>query len=348
MTDNEQAGPKPVVKMIDLARLAGVSKSTVSRALADSPLIPKDTRERIQALARTHNYRLNKKARNFRTKETLTIAVLIPDTQEKDWRLSDPFFLELLGSIADTLNDQNHELLLAKTSMRSEDWVGDHVKRGTCDGVILVGQGTQHAEINAMADGSTPFVVWGGLLPDQRYCTVGSDNRLGGEKATAHLIERGRRRIAFFGDRRLPEVGLRYEGYVAAHKAAGLEILPDLEVTAPFSGSTAFDAIADFLKGGVDIDAIFACSDVIAMATVRALGEQGLSIPKDVAVVGYDDISLAAYYSPPLTTVRQDTRKGGEELVKRLLRLIQGGEATPLMLETDLIVRASTGGVSGS
>jgi len=332
----------PRIKMADLAVLAGVSKSTVSRALADSPLIPRETKDKITALAKEHNYRLNKRARNFHSKETLTIAVLIPDTKEKDWRLSDPFFLELLGSIADTLNDQHHELLLSKTSSGAEEWAVTHVQQGTCDGIILIGQGTQHAEINTLAKSDIPFVVWGGLLDDQQYCSVGSDNRLGGEKACKHLLGKGRNHIAFLGDRRLPEVSLRYEGYKAALAQAGLKTEEALDVSAPFGSETAYQAIVDFLARDTPVDGIFACSDVIAMAAIRALGEKGLRIPEDVAIVGYDDIALATYYSPPLTTVRQDCRAGGKQLVERLLEIIQGGSAASLMLETNLITRAST------
>jgi len=328
--------------MADLAKLAGVSKSTVSRALANSPLIPAETKENIVTLAKKHNYRLNKRARNFHSKETLTIAVLIPDTKEKDWRLSDPFFLELLGSIADTLNDQHHELLLSKTSSGAKEWAVTHVQQGTCDGIILIGQGTQHAEINALAESDIPFVVWGGLLEDQKYCTVGSDNRLGGNKACAHLLQKGCRHIAFLGDRRLPEVSLRYDGYKAALLEKGLNTEAALDVSAPFGGDAAYQAIVDFLGKDAPLDGIFACSDVIAMAAIRALGEKGLRIPDDVAIVGYDDIALAAYYSPPLTTVNQDCKTGGQQLVARLLEIIQGGKATSLMLETNLIERAST------
>lgn len=328
--------------MADLARLAGVSKSTVSRALSDSPLIPAETKERIVALAREHNYRLNKKARNFRTKETLTIAVLIPDTEEKDWRMSDPFFLQLLGSIADTLDDKTHELLLSKTKGSAEKWIEEHVTRGSCDGVILVGQGMQHHEINRLADTNIPFVVWGGLLDDQRYCTVGSDNRLGGFKATEHLLSEGRRKIAFLGDRRLPEGRLRFQGYTDALKKASIGLDEDLLVDTPFSGEAAYACISDFLAGGADIDGIFASSDVIAMAAIRAVTERGLNVPNDIAVVGYDDISLSSYYSPPLSTVRQDCQRGGRELTQRLLQIIEGREVSSLMLETDLIVRQSS------
>lgn len=334
---------KKNLKMVDLAELAGVSKSTVSRSLADSPLIPVETKDRIRALARQHSFRLNKKARDFATNGTLTIAVVIPDTEEKDWRMTDPFFLELLGSVADSLDANKYELLLAKTSSSTKDWAESHVRRGSCDGIILMGQGVQHEEINKLArEGDVPLVVWGGLLEGQEYCTVGSDNRLGGAKAARHLLERGRKRIAFFGDKRLPEVGLRYAGFVSALEQAGLAIDPALEVAAPFGSEGAHKAITGFLAGASGVDGIFASADVIAMATVRALREAGRSVPEEISIVGYDDIALATYYSPPLTTIRQDSRAGGRELVSRLLTLIDGGQAEPLTLPTDLIVRASS------
>jgi len=342
MTENPEQGKKQPVKMVDLARLAGVSKSTVSRALADSPLIPQATKDRIQHLARQHNYRLNKRARNFRSSEAMTIAVLIPDTREKDWRLSDPFFLELLGSIAETLNSKGHELLLASTTTSIEDWVQDHVRRGACDGVILVGQGRQHAEINRMAEGNTPFVVWGGKLEDQQYCTVGSDNRLGGEIATKHLLDKGRRHIAFLGDLRLPEVDLRYQGHCDALRLAGLAVDDNLALDIPFAGEVAYQKVKEFLALGRPVDGMIASSDVIAMAAFRALHEHGVNVPSACSLVGYDDIALSAFFNPPLTTVRQNCDFGGRALVERLLQLIRGHQAPPLVLKTDLIIRASS------
>lgn len=342
MTEKPESKRVAPIKMVDLAKLAGVSKSTVSRALAGSPLIPQVTKKRIQDLAKEHHYRLNKRARNFRSSEAMTIAVLIPNTREKDWRLSDPFFLELLGSIAEALNEMGHELLLTRAPTSIEDWVEDHVRRGACDGVILIGQGTQHDEINRMVEGGTPFVVWGGKLEDQRYCTVGSDNRHGGQIATEHMLDKGRRNIAFLGDLRLPEVQLRYRGYCDALQGAGLTPDPEMTLDTPFSGEVAYQKVCDFLALGYDVDGIFACSDVIAMATVRACHEHGLDVPKACSLVGYDDIALSSFSNPPLTTVRQDCSSGGRELVERLLRLIQGHDIKSLVLETELIIRASS------
>jgi DNA-binding LacI/PurR family transcriptional regulator len=334
--------PSQSIKMIDLAQLAGVSKSTVSRALADSSLIPAATKDRIQALAREHNYRLNKRASNFRTKEALTTAVLIPDTQEKQWRLSDPFFLELLGSIAETLNEKGHELLLAKAQVSTKEWVLNHYERGSCDGVILVGQGTQHDEINELIAAHVPLVVWGGEIDGQKYCTVGSDNRLGGEQATRHLIEKGCRHIAFLGDRRLPEVALRYQGFCGVFEALGSAVEPALCKDTAFAGPAAHASMIELLESGQTIDGVVACSDVIAMGAVRALNEKGVRVPDDVLVVGYDDIAMSVYANPPLTTVKQDCIKGGQALVERLLAIIAGENPASLVLETPLIIRESS------
>lgn len=342
MTDKPDLNRKPPIKMADLATLAGVSKSTVSRALAGSTLIPQATKDRIQALAKLHNYRVNKRARNFRSSEAMTIAVLIPNTREKDWRLSDPFFLELLGSMAEALNEKGHELLLARAPTSIENWVEDHVRRGACDGVILIGQGTQHDEINRMVEGNTPFVVWGGKLEDQLYCTVGSDNRLGGQIATQHMLDKRRRNIAFLGDLRLPEVQLRYRGYCDALQGAGLTADPEMTLDIPFAGEVAYQKVCDFLKLDRAVDGIFACSDVIAMAAIRALHDHGIEVPKSCSIVGYDDIAISSFSNPPLTTVRQDCNAGGRELVERLLQLIQGHDIMSLVLKTELIVRASS------
>ncbi len=342
MTDMSRPKKRSVLKMSDLAKLAGVSKSTVSRALAGSTLVNKETRDLIESLAREHNYRLNTQARNFRLKESLTIAVLIPTAYKAKWQISDPFFLELLGGIAVALNERGHELLLAKATSTSGDWIEDFVNYRGSDGVILIGQGLQHQRINKLVGDYSPLAVWGGQLPDQKYCTVGSDNLLGGRKATEHLISRGCERIAFVGNTQMPEVGLRFEGYRMALEKAGIAFDQELQVSTGFSSEAGFEATMSLLSSGTDFDGIFATSDVFAMGAIRALHEQGREVPDDVLVVGYDDISLSPYYNPPLTTVRQDRMMGGRLLVDNLFRSIEGGQPNSVLLPTDLVVRKSS------
>ncbi len=329
--------------MDDLARLAGVSKSTVSRALSDSSLVSKKTRDRIKGLAKEHNYRLNVNARNFFLKETLTVAVLIPSAHNSDWRILDPFFLELLGNIADALNEVGHELLLAKTSSQSVNWIEEYTKLQRCDGMILIGQGSEHEKINHLWETFDTFVVWGAKLPGQKYCSVGSDNFSGGKIATEHLLSLGRKRLAFLGDKDLPEVTLRYEGYLAALKQAGITPDNQLEVSTPFESDAAFAATSRLIESGAEFDSIVSASDVLAMSAIRALKQYNLDVPDDISVIGYDDIMLSSYYNPTLTTVRQNCAEGGYQMVKNLLRIIDGKEPVSVLLPTELVIRNSCG-----
>jgi DNA-binding LacI/PurR family transcriptional regulator len=185
-------------------------------------------------------------------------------------------------------------------------------------------------------------VVWGVQLPRQLYCTIGGDNVAGGRLATEHLIEGGRRRIAFFGDIRLPEVAQRYEGYALALKRHGLPLDPQFQISVSFLPRGGTEAVQEMTRRALDCDAIFACSDLLAITAIHALRERGLRIPQDIAVVGYDDIELAAYCNPPLTTVRQPIQAAGHRLVAALLSLIEGNPTPSQQLETELVCRDSS------
>ncbi len=338
----EQPIKKSALKMTDLARMAGVSKSTVSRALQNSELVNLETREKIQALAKEHNYRLNTQARNFRLKESFTIGVVIPSAENARWQVTDPFFLELLGSISFHLIEQGHEMLLSGLSLHAVASGDDGLRKINCDGLIVAGQADCHEDLNRIADGQTPMVVWGAQMPDQRYCTVGGDNRRGGELATRHLLERGCKRIAIIGDWATPEGLWRYEGYHQVLAEAGIAPEPALEVMLDSARDSHRQAVLRLLASGYTFDGLFCLSDAIAMAAINALNEHGMTVPGDVAVVGYDDISLARYYTPSITTVYQDRELGGRWLVDKLLRLIDGERVESSMLPTEIILRNSS------
>lgn len=328
--------------MQEIAEIAGVSKSTVSRALAESPLIAEKTREAIRAIARQHGYRLNKKARNFQSSSTLTIAVVVQEPDRTEWSFTDPFFLQLLGSIANELDSLGHELLLANIRIGLDEWVNRHILRGHCDGAIILHKGQSHEKLNAIVERPTPIVAWGGKLEEQRYCTVGSDNRLGGYMATKHLLDQGRCRIAFAGQYDLPELALRHSGYVDAHEESGAPVYPELTVYSGISSPVAERAFADFLAGNPPVDAVVATSDVVALGLMRAIVKSGRTIPDDIAVVGYDDIEIARSTSPSLSTIRQDCRMGASHLVRKVLGLIDGESAKPKVMDPKLIVRESS------
>jgi DNA-binding LacI/PurR family transcriptional regulator len=329
------------LQMADIARLAGVSTSTVSRALSHSPLVNQETRDRILDLARSLNYTINIGAQNLRLQQNRTVAVVIPIDQSSRQQLSDPFFLSMLGSLADALSEQGFDTLVSRVDADQVDAAAAPFDGGRAIGVILIGQGRHHDQLNKMAARGVPFVVWGAQLPQQLYTTVGGDNITGGRLATERLLAQGRRRIAFLGDTTLPEVEKRHRGYVEALAAHGLAPDPQLHVTVSFLPESGGQAVEELARRGVDYDGMFACSDLLAMKAIHAMRAQGRDVPSDVAVVGYDDIELSSYFHPPLTTVCQPRDVAARALVSALLACVDGQPAPSVQLPTELVVRAS-------
>ncbi|MDE3009372.1 MAG: LacI family DNA-binding transcriptional regulator [Pseudomonadota bacterium] len=328
--------------MTDIARLAGVSTATVSRAMNGSPLVNAETRQRIVDLARSLNYTINVGAQSLRLGQNRTVAVLVPYEGERRQAVSDPFFLSLVGSLADALTDQGYDMLLSRIDADNIEQAGRYVDNGRAVGVILVGQWHHHEQLNSLAARRLPIVVWGAQLPRQLYCTVGGDNQTGGLLATAALLDEGRRRIAFMGERDLAEVAHRYQGYLLAHQRAGIRPDPDLCLSVSFLSDGGRTAVARLLADGPAFDGVFACSDLIAMGVIATLREHGIAVPEQVSVVGYDDVALAQNFQPALTTVHQSIEEGGRLLVATLLELIQNGRAEPRTLVPSLVTRAST------
>jgi len=330
------------LQMADIARLAGVSTSTVSRALSGSKLVNEETRGRILELARSLKYSINIGAQNLRLKQNRTVGVVVPfDTQTRQ-HLSDPFFLSMLGSLADALTEQGFDMLVTRVDAEQLDAAAVPFDTGRVIGIVLIGQWRHHEQLNQLAARRVPIVVWGAQLPQQLYTTIGGDNVAGGHMATAHLLAGGRRRIAFFGDTKLPEVAQRYRGYCQALAEHGLAIDAQLCVSVSFLPQGGDEAVRELTARGVPFDAVLACSDLLAMTAIHRLRDSGLRVPQDIAVVGYDDIELAAYFHPPLTTVQQPIRAAGRALVTALLALVDGNSVPSQQLPTTLMVRASS------
>lgn len=330
-------------KMSDLARLAGVSVSSVSRALAGSPLVARGRRELILRLARKHGYVMNTQAQNLRLRRTQTLSVVIPLGHESAQPLTDPFFAEMLGHLADEITQRGYGMFLSKVTPPMGEWLDALIASGRSDGIVVIGQSTEHKVLEAAAKHYAPLVVWGGQLPRQSYCSVGTDNVAGARAAVEHLLRLGRRRIVFLGAPGAPEIELRYRGYVAAlaHGPAGTASAR--RVPMHLMADASFEAMRSFIAKHGKFDAVFAATDVIAISAIRAITAAGLSVPDDVAVVGYDDISLAAHTTPPLTTVRQDFQAGSRALIDLLFKRMNGEKCRSMLLPTQLIVRESCG-----
>jgi len=328
--------------MADIARIAGVSRATVSRALNGSKLLSPETRERIVELARSMNYSINVAAQNLRLKQNRTIAVIVPFDPSTRQHLSDPFFLSLIGSIADALTARGLEMLLSRADVNDLEVATQCVDAGRASGIVLIGQWHLHEHLNEMARRGVPFVVWGANVADQAYATVGGDNARGGELATAHLLAAGARRIVFLGDTGLPEIAERFEGYQRAHEQAGIRPVSRLCRDTPFVQARIVADIDHLVNSGQRFDAIFATSDLMAMTAISALRRLGVVVPEQLPVVGYDDIALAAHFHPPLTTVSQPIEMAGVMLVETLLSQLAGERVAAKLLPTELVVRQSS------
>lgn len=329
------------LKMADIAKLAGVSTSTVSRALAGNPSIPQALRDQISELARTHGYVINQSARSLRLQRTHTIGLIVPLGHERDQLITDPFFLEMIGRLADEITGRGYEVLLNKVVAPRADWLRRIVQSHRSDGLLIIGQSDQHEALNALADTYRPLVVWGGDIADRRYCTVGSDNVAGARLATRHMIAQGRRRIAFLGLPGAPEVELRREGYLQALREAGLSPYPELSAPAHFTIESAEPSVRALIDSGATFDGVLAASDLIAVTAINTLTAAGRAVPDEISVVGFDDISLARYSAPPLTTVRQDLATGARTMVDLLFRRIEGASTESVFMTPELVVRGT-------
>lgn len=329
-------------QMADIARIAGVSRATVSRALNGSKLLNPETRERIVDLARSMNYSINVAAKNLRLKQNRTIAVIVPFDPSTRQHLSDPFFLSLIGSIADALTARGLEMLLSRADVNELEVATQCVDAGRASGIVLIGQWHLHDHLNELARRAVPFVVWGARMIDQVYATVGGDNALGGELATAHLLQSGAKRVVFLGDTGLPEIAERFQGYRRAHERAGLKPISRLCRDTPFVQASIIADVEDLVNSGARFDAVFAASDLMAMTAISTLRRLGRRVPDDILVVGYDDIQLASFFHPSLSTVRQPIESAGEQLVESLLEQLAGRAPASRQLVTELVVRESS------
>ena len=324
----------------DLAKLSGVSASTVSRALNDHPSISTRTKQRIWALAKEHDYPFRRYMPAGPIGSEGSIAIVTPRTHGRPLPLSHPFFLELLASIGEAARDRGCDFTVSHTSPASYDDLLTVTTTSRADGVIFLGQSNLHEAFNQLAATDARFAVWGAQMQGQKYCSIGSDNLLGGRRATSHLARLGRKRIVLLGETE-PEALQRRAGYLEALKESGLEADPALICPVDFELESAEAAVNTLVRRKVDFDAIFASSDLIALGAIRALRRAGMRVPEDVSVVGYDDMLLSRLSTPALSTVKQDTYKAGRLLVARVLDA--DGDHRPERLATDLIVRESCG-----
>jgi DNA-binding LacI/PurR family transcriptional regulator len=323
-----------------LARLARVSISTVSRALNDHPSISPATKKELWALARKHGYEFRRHMPASPIGAEGAVTVVTPRVRGRPLPLSHPFFLELLASIGEAARDRGCDFTVSHLTPATYEDLVHATTTGRANGVIFLGQGALHDQFNRLAETDSRFVVWGAQIPGQRYTTVGTDNMLGGKRATQHLLKLGRKRILFLGGTD-PEATQRFRGYTEALGEAAIRIDDALIGRVEFEAESAEAAVDTLLIRKTPFDGIVAASDLIALGGIRALHRAGLVVPRDVSVVGYDNNLLSRLSTPTLSTVQQDIPKAGRVLVSKLLDWT--GDYRPELLATELIIRESCG-----
>ncbi len=332
----------------DIAYRAGVSQSTVSRALRNSPLVSEETRKKIQQIAKELNYTVDKNASSLRSQTSTTLALLLFEDPTSDDSLVNPFFLSMLGSITRECGLLGYDLLVSFQELNA-DWHAVFKDSNKADGLILLGYGDYkdyESKLKELVDHGTPFVRWGAQTESVQTTSIGCDNYHGGMQVTEHLISLGRKSFAFVGtaNDRAPEFMARYQGHCDAIKQAGLEVNLELQENAINTEEAGYQAVKAIFAKKADVDAVVCASDVLASGALTALKELNLTVPTDVSVVGFDDILLARYTSPALTTCKQDTKEAGKLLVDKLVALIKGEEVDDsAMIKTELVIRESCG-----
>jgi DNA-binding LacI/PurR family transcriptional regulator len=333
---------KAVQTLEDVARLANVSKSTVSRALNNSSLVNQETKERIQAIAREHNFRINVPARNLRLQQSHTVAFVVPAYYPEFFSGEDLFGLEILGGIGHGLHSLGYDLLIIHTNPRDTAWAQSYLDSGRVDGFIIMASNLRQSYIKTLVEVRAPFIAWGVPVPKFNYCSVTGDNITGGLLATQHLIGIGRQQIAFLGgpDGELT-VQYRFKGYENALQAVGRSVDPNLLAYGDYTYASGIAAMQVLMEQSPDLDAVFVNSDLMAIGAINVIQNSGKRVPEDIAVVGYDDLSIALYNNLPLTTIRQNLPLAGKLLAQNLIQYIQTGVVTNVTTPVELVIRKS-------
>lgn len=336
-------GPTPTRPTLEaVADRAGVSRGTVSRVINDSPRVSEQARRVVLAAIEELGYVPNHAARTLVTRRTDTVALVVSESEERVF--TEPFFAGIVRGTGTELSAAGMQLLLAITNTpddrrRLERYLtGQHV-----DGVLMLSMHAEDDLPRAVAARGIPLVLGGRPAGCAISTYVDADNAGGARGAVRHLAGRGCRRIATICGPADMQAGLdRLAGYRAGLDAAGLRYDEDLVAPGDFSGDSGAAAMAELLTRAPDLDAVFAASDPMAVAAIRVLRTHGRSVPDDVAVIGFDDSSIAEHCDPPLTSVHQPLVDMGRQMAQLLIGQRAGmPEPAPVILPTHLSVRES-------
>jgi DNA-binding LacI/PurR family transcriptional regulator len=327
---------RPTLELV--AARAGVSRATVSRVVNGSPTVAPHIRDTVMEAVRALGYVPNPAARSLVTQRTDSVALVVPEPTNRVFS-DDPFFAVIIRNVTLELEvaDKQLVLMLASTET-SRDRIQRYAMAGHVDGVMFASMHGADPLPSALERMGVPVVCNERPLGPSTLPYVGVDNVGGAAAATRHLLDSGRTRIATIAGPQDMVGGIdRLAGYRSALEGRALVAVGD------FTRDSGTAAMRELLDQDPDLDAVFVANDLMANGALRALRQAGRRVPDDVAVVGFDDIEVARYTEPPLSTVRQPIPQIGREMVRMLLKLANGEDVErELVLPTDLIVRESS------
>ena len=324
----------------DVAERAEVSISTVSHVINNSRAVSDEARQKVEAAMTELGYKPNTLARNLRRQQTQSIGMLVPDS-------SNPFFAEIARGIEDASFEQNHSVILCNTEgdLEKQTTYTNVLIQNQVAGIVFVAAGISTELVVDLQRRRVPVVVVDREVPDVTVSTVLTNHYQGGRLATQHLIDLGHRRIACISaGSELSPSSDRVTGYQDILRENGLPIDEALIVWGDFQYESGYRAANELLGLAEPPTAVFACNDLMAVGCISAATARGLHIPEDLSVVGFDDVQLASFTNPPLTTVAQPKREIGALAVQMLMARIKDLDALPSLerLDTHLVIRNST------
>ncbi len=331
----------------DIAKKAGVSYATVSRALNNRPEVSEKTRREIQRLAAEMGYKPNAIARGLVTKETFTLGLIIPD-------ITNPFFPEVARGVEEAASDAGYSVFLCNTNwdVKKEKTYIELLEEKRVDGLILASVCEDEKSLRDLIDREVPVVLINRVPEQVSINYVAIDNIKGAQQAVEHLISLGHRRIAYVGGlKQVESTRERLQGYRLALAIHDIPFKEELVRYGTFKKESGYESALALLSLPQPPTAIFAVNDILALGVIHAIKDKGLKVPDDVAVVGFDDIPFAAYAEVNLTTVAQPKYTMGEMAAKILIDEIRKGpspEKKYIVLPPTLVIRASSGGKRGS
>jgi DNA-binding LacI/PurR family transcriptional regulator len=335
----DAASPRSAATIEEVAARAGVSRSTVSRVVNGSTAVSPSALESVRRAIDELNFVPNRAARSLARRQTHAVAFVVPEDTERFF--GDPFFAAIVAGVNERIARSDYVLNVIIASDDPDDKATSYLRSGSVDGAIIASHHTSDVFVARIA-AALP-VVYGGRpiepAPTDRYVDV--DNVGGGRIATEHLLTRGCRRLATITGPQNMAGGIdRLDGFRQALAAAGREAVAVED--GDFSEAGGAAAMRRILDAGTAVDGLFVASDLMARGALGVLREAGVSVPGDIALVGFDDSTVATAVTPALTTVRQPSRDQGARMAEVLLAMLAGHPVPPAtVLPTELVVRAS-------